>query len=297
MKICKNCRKKFNNRKDLKILKNSKFCSGYCSRSYSTKFDNKNETKIVNCIDCNKTIVINKRASSLKCKCDICKKHKTCKQCGQEICKNKKICNLIKKKRCLLLFGFNENVLGTLDVYKEYDRIIQVIIKEYIDNKLCLEDICLKYKYPYGAANLWNLIKSINDNFKFRSLSDSLKNRLLTGKVNFLSNIISHRYHSGWHITWNNKKIFYRSSFELDYCKELDIQQIDYEVENLRIEYWDSSRCKYRIAIPDFYLPDSNTIVEIKSEYTYDKQNMDDKIKAYKKLGYGFKLILDKVEQ
>lgn len=53
---------------------------------------------------------------------------------------------------------------------------------------------------------------------------------------------------------------------------------------------------KQRVAIPDFYLPESNTIVEIKSDYTYDKQNMDDKIKAYKEHGYKYKLILEKEE-
>ena len=101
-------------------------------------------------------------------------------------------------------------------------------------------------------------------------------------------------YKHGWHITWNNKKVFYRSSYELDYCKILDEQNIDYEMENLRIVYWDSELKKFRTAIPDFYLPKSNTIVEIKSIYTYDEQNMEDKVKAYKKHGYKFKLILDK---
>lgn len=37
-------------------------------------------------------------------------------------------------------------------------------------------------------------------------------------------------------------------------------------------------------------------IVEIKSNYIFDKQNMIDKSKVYKKLGYNFKLILDKQE-
>lgn len=44
------------------------------------------------------------------------------------------------------------------------------------------------------------------------------------------------------------------------------------------------------------YLPNTNTIVEIKSEYTYDKQNMIDKSNAYKANGYKFKLILEHVE-
>ena len=64
-----------------------------------------------------------------------------------------------------------------------------------------------------------------------------------------------------------------------------------------RILYWDSQIQVQRTAIPDFYLPDSNMIVEIKSDYTYDEPNMKDKLKSYKKHGYDFKLILEHKEK
>ena len=48
-----------------------------------------------------------------------------------------------------------------------------------------------------------------------------------------------------------------------------------------------------RRAIPDFYIPSKNLIVEIKSSFTLDKQNMIDKKKAYIEQGYNFKLICD----
>ena len=67
-------------------------------------------------------------------------------------------------------------------------------------------------------------------------------------------------------------------------------------MENFRILYWDSRKLHQRIAIPDFYLPESNTIVEIKSSWTHDIQNMKDKFKSYKEHGYKCKLILDKKE-
>ena len=103
-------------------------------------------------------------------------------------------------------------------------------------------------------------------------------------------------YKDCWHITWNNKEVYLRSSYELDYAKELDKQQIDYEVEFKYIKYWDSQKQEYRCAIPDFYIPKDNMIVEIKSSYTLNKQNMKDKMKAYKELGYNFKLICDHKE-
>lgn len=52
----------------------------------------------------------------------------------------------------------------------------------------------------------------------------------------------------------------------------------------------------YRCSVPDFYLPDLNMIVEIKSFFTYDKQNMLDKFKAFKDNNYNYKLIMDGVE-
>ena len=76
----------------------------------------------------------------------------------------------------------------------------------------------------------------------------------------------------------------------------LDEQHIDYEVESLRIEYYDNNKKCYRIAIPDFYIPSTNTIVEIKSNYTLNVQNMLDKKLAYENAGYKFQLILEHKE-
>lgn len=67
-------------------------------------------------------------------------------------------------------------------------------------------------------------------------------------------------------------------------------------MESMRIKYWDSVQQKERVAIPDFYLPESNTIIEIKSLFTYNKQNMIDRSIQYQNLGYKFKLILEHQE-
>lgn len=101
------------------------------------------------------------------------------------------------------------------------------------------------------------------------------------------------RSHSGSKITWDGKTVHYRSSYELRYAEELDRRKIRYCTEPFRVGYFDSSRKKFRTAIPDFYLPDTNELVEIKSTWTYDEQNMRDKFKAYRKAGYFPKLILE----
>lgn len=48
-----------------------------------------------------------------------------------------------------------------------------------------------------------------------------------------------------------------------------------------------------RTYIPDFYLIDTNTIIEIKSEFTIDYQNIKDKKKACIEQGYNFILYLE----
>lgn len=70
----------------------------------------------------------------------------------------------------------------------------------------------------------------------------------------------------------------------------------EFEVENLRIKYFDSQKQDFRCAIPDFYLPKTNEIVEIKLNWTLNKQNMKDKFNAYVEQGYKPKLILNKQE-
>lgn len=72
------------------------------------------------------------------------------------------------------------------------------------------------------------------------------------------------------------------------------MQKIKYECETLRIPYFDSIKNTNRIAIPGFFLPETNEIIEIKSSWTFDKQSMKDKFVMYKKLGYKPKVILNK---
>ena len=98
------------------------------------------------------------------------------------------------------------------------------------------------------------------------------------------------------HISWNGYEFTSRSSYELDYANILDEQKINYEYETLRIKYYDTYLEVERTSIPDFYLPDSNTIVEIKSTYTLNIQNMKDRVKKYRDMGYNFILMLNKKE-
>lgn len=287
--VCKNCGKEFTEK--YSKWSNGDFCSKKCARVYS-RGKIKTGTKIVQCIDCGKEIEVDKRASAKLCKCNKCKeKIKYCKICGQKKCLRKDVCKKTNIFPSLIkYFGFDGCKIGTVEVYEEFDRIVNLLKEDYFDNFLSSLQMAEKYHHNH-VGNFNKILDSLG--IQKRTLSKALLNAIVKGNLKVSSNT---KYKHGWHKTWNGKKFFYRSSYELDYAKYLDKLKIDYEMEKLRLLYWDSEKQIQRVAIPDFYLTETNEIVEIKSKYTYDEQNMKDKAKSYKEHGYNFKLILEHKE-
>lgn len=220
-----------------------------------------------------------------------------CSVCGAKHgeCLNPHICKsafLRQKSKNLAKLGFDLSKIGTKDVIGEYERIQQLLKHLYYDEEVSMPLIMKRYGIP-SLRTMFLLFKFFD--IPPRTLSEAqtivvLQNKSITPKM------VSPRFKHGFHTTWDNKVVFYRSSYELDYMEQLDASHEPYEIEAIRIKYFDTVKKKWRVAIPDVYLPNTNTIVEIKSEYTYDKQNMIDKSNAYKANGYKFKLILEHVE-
>lgn len=255
----------------------------YCSHSCSSKLTTKGR------------VVSNDTKEKIR-KTLTKEKIKICTICGQEICKNSEICKHDKKWfKNLHCFGFDLDTIGTMSINKEYYRIKDLILKEYFDNNLSPYDMSIKYNYDKNYENILHILKSFG--VKTRNLSESNVNACLNGKFsNAISNNNKYQFKHGWHITWENKKIYYRSSYELEYCLDLDEKKIPYEFEYFRIKYWDSVKCKYRVAIPDVYIINDNKIIEIKSKITFNKQNIIDKFKEYIKMGFIVGLLLEKKE-
>lgn len=276
-KLCKMCGKPINNKYNI-----------FCNRSCSAKYNNLHRTHEQHL----------KQAETLRNTLSKNKKNKInyCKVCGSvkgecpypEICKKYRVFNSLKK------FGFNTDLLGTIDSIKEFNRIKNKLEDFYNTHSSNNEMLIKLFDYHSGSANFIKILKSLNITLKPKSESISIA--WLKGKLNALENISN--YTADWHTTWYKKEVYLRSTYELEYAKLLDFNKIYYEVESLRIKYYDTILNKYRCAVPDFYLPESNTIVEIKSDWTIkDKvQEMKDKFKAYHELGYNTKLILNKKE-
>ena len=286
-----------------------RFCSSVCARGFSTKnkraeINKKTANTLKNkpiremvCKKCGNTAYT--KSPSPNIYCNECRQklnastRKYCNRCGaiKGECKHLKLC---RKNKDLFdglekYFGFDKTSFGSERYYEEIFRIKAMIEEDYFNNELSIPDLALKYKHPnYG--NFSQLLTSLN--IVCRSSKEGFLLKFFGNK----KIPTSYKYKHGFHTTWDNKQVFYRSSYELDYAKQLDEQKIKYEVETLRVWYFDTQRCIDRIAVPDFYIPETNTIIEIKSAWTYNKQNMNDKINAYRKHGYNFKLILDHKE-
>lgn len=298
-KLCKQCSVPLSYDK-----KYNTFCSSSCAAKYNNKnkhvVDYKKQTETLyttlitknyhlyknnpDYILCNHITKTGKTIQLYK------KKNKICKYCGQEECICPDICKKHQLFKSLIKFGFDYNVVGTNKLPDEFNRvknIIETFYKKHNSNNSLLKET---FGYVSGPANFQKLLKSLN--IQSKTISEAIIDSYLNG-----NNIVndSNKYYSEWHITWEGKEVYLRSSYELDYAKELDNKKIRYDVECLRIKYYDSVMKKYRCAIPDFYLPDTNEIVEIKSTWTIKGkvQEMKDKFIEYIKLEYVPKLILN----
>ena len=293
--VCENCGKNHDG-----SYGSGRFCCKECAKSFSTK-NSKGKLKEAKCINCGKIIYISKRASAKTCKCEDCKtiKYKKCPICGKlykvghqcfnEFCQHKSI-----KQFELLIkyFGFDKAKLGTLEVEQEFNRIHDLLYDLYWNKKMSNSDIKKYFNYDKKRSIIQNTFKYLG--IPTRNFRESTNNAILHNKIKYENT--NNQYKQQWHITWNGKKVYLRSSYELDYAKKLDEQQIDYEVEKLKIKYWDSQYCIEKIAIPDFYIPKDNIIVEIKSSWTTNYQQLKDKENQYQKLGYNYKLIFEHKE-
>lgn len=262
-----------------------KFCSISCSTSYNNAIRSSmsNETK-------------QKIRQSLKKYYEqrehyqntINKKNK-CPICGRENCEKKGICKHLKKWFFNLVpFGFNVQYIGTVKVFEEYEKISFLLKQEY-ENGMSVNEIKEKFDYDKPVENLVHVLKKIG--IPLRSYSEALRNAVVKHRVSIPST--PNQYKCEWHTSWEKIDCYLRSSYEKDFAMELDNNKIPYRVEFLRIKYWDEESNCFRIAIPDFYLPQTNEIYEIKSQFTFNKNNMVNKFKEYIKNGYTPFLILE----
>ena len=208
-----------------------RFCSISCSRKFSSNFVNRKEFKEIKCQNCGK-IFYGKINSSQKI-CNEChKKLIKCPICGEINCQ-KEFCksfSLKQIKALMRLFNIDKKLLGTPEIEFEIYKRKQEIKKLYFNDHLPQYKIgeIFGMKSPNNMTKFFNFLK-----IKKRNRQETALNFIFNFNSIPILNSNNYQYKSGNHITWNNKTVFLRSSFELDYAKKLDQLQIDYEVEKL----------------------------------------------------------------
>lgn len=272
-----------------------RFCSAKCARSFSSKSLQNQGIKIVRCKNCGKEFNVHKHDQNIKMCPDCVKKHarkKICKICGSEQCNNH-FCKTHSTKflnRIFTIFDIDTSFIGTPKVFEGLDNIKNLLKNLYWGSELSSIEI----------ANIFNCKTHIITDLLYffgidlRNSQDALLNAVIRNRWKLPKT--QYFFKDEYHKTWDGRIVYLRSSYETDFANKLDDKQIFYEVESLKIKYFDRSINKYRIAVPDFYVPETNTIFEIKSIYTYNEENMKDKFDEYKKLGYNCVLVLDHQE-
>ena len=265
-----------------KVIEYESRSNKFCSRSCSARYNNLIRSEEIK----------NKQKESLRktLKSKLKKsKEKHCSVCGSVIgcCPRPDVCCKHQLFKTMSLFGLDISKKGTLDIICEYDnarQTIENIYKNHVD-----DETLKKFGYFSGLSNFHKVLKSLG--IPIRSCREAVLDSYLLGyrKIDTPKT----KYICGYHETWYGEKVYLRSSYEFEYALILDAEKTMYYVEYLRIKYYDTVRQQYRCAVPDFYLPETNEIVEIKSIYTLNIQNMKDRAVSYKKLGYGFRLLLD----
>ena len=258
----------------------NKFCCKNHAASYNNKHRDHSIYENISNLLKNKSIAPNKNKT----------KRNTCKICGalRGECKDSYVCS----KYRLIKFGFDINTKGTEKIIDEFYRVRNIIEKFYLLNGSNNDKLIETFNYYGGPSNFHKILKTLD--IQTRNLSEGQIFSLESGNRIDMPQVNS--YHDEYHKTWDNNIVYLRSSYETDYANILDDNKIHYEVESLKIKYFDTQLNKERIAIPDFYIRDKNLIVEIKSNFTLDIQNMKDKVISYKNNGYDFKLILEHKE-
>lgn len=211
--------------------------------------------KIAKCPNCGYEYKVDRHYSLDKTycpKCNCCitdktkfkprKKIKYCKICGRplnshnicenEFCHNKTIYNFNK---LIKYFGFDSSKLGTIYVEQETKRIGDMLNELYWNKHLSSTEICKMFNYH----STWDLTYTLFDmlNIKRKTVSEATSENIKMNRIEISS---SYQFKDGYHITWDKQKVYLRSSYEFDYAKILDKKKIKYEVEKLRIEYFDT---------------------------------------------------------
>jgi len=225
------------------------------------------------------------------CSCDVCGNEKEikynnyCKYINDDNIYTCNICNLEKRRiTCIEMYGV-DNVSKNEDIKKKVKKSMKENNTDYGFRSQQYKDTLMK---NYGVTNPSNSL-----NVQLKKEKTCFKNYGVKYPAQCYE-IYKKQQDAGLVLTSHESGLYYRGSYEkhfIDFCIDKNIK-----IENFKgsIDYYfDGKNRKY---FPDFLIKETNTVIEIKSSYTYEckkEQNEAKKIATINS-GYNFKFIINK---
>lgn len=235
---------------------------------------------------------------NINCKCDICGKEKMMTYQRYNYCieyDNKYYCcDCMKEKRKRVLME-KYGVENVFQLEETKDKMKKSFMKKFgTEHPLKSDEIKKKMKNTnkerYGCENV----------FQNEEIKEKIKNKNInTNGVEYpMQNerIFEKSLLSGKKIKNYNNKLYYQGTYEkdfLDLCNDLNILNIIEKPRNTIEYYFNNKKCYYH---PDFYIEKLNLLIEIKSDYWWNKLKLLNETKEkYTRLkGYDFLVIINK---
>lgn len=180
-------------------------------------------------------------------------------------------------------FDFNKNWED------EFFRIRNNLYNLYYVEQLSFSQIREKYNINLNSYILSSYFKKFGLDKK-RNPSEETRLRFLKGDMTINTPDESSFIHGWYYSDINQSNFYYRSNYELQLMKILDAHNIKYSCNAFKIKYFDSKLNVTRTGFPDFLLPDYKLVIETKGHIFYDEDNLNDRYKVIKDMGY--KLII-----
>jgi len=219
--------------------------------------------------------------------------------------------DIMRKSRitCLEKYGVEDPRTAIVIKEKRKDTMIERYGEEYYNNREKYKNTCLE-KYGLDSSNKVEEIKKKKvDNmlkkygFISNSITEESKRKLRETNIKRYGveypmqvlEFFEKQQKNSKKINYYNDKLYYQSSYEkhfLDYMN--NINMLDYVERGFCVDFIFEN--KTRKHFPDFYISKYNLIVEIKSDYYYNKyldKNIS-KMNACIEIGYNYLYIVNK---
>lgn len=285
--ICLVCGKEFD--EDYRIDKKyrklpARFCSRQCANKYSSSRLDQNKKKLIKCKVCHKTKEVNIHTSN-NFICNDCRNLRK-----KEFYRYPENCILgrfersqafIRKSNNLKNLGFNFE--GIFE--EEFFKIRNLLYKVYYEDKRSFNEIEEMFNF-HSINTPLSMLKLVGFE-KRRGLKEAVINSYITGRSTLTSPDRNYKYAHGW-IETKFGKVYYRSNYELALINILVEKNLEFSLNQFSINYISSKDNLLHKAYPDFKIDRLNLIIETKSAFNYNEQDIIDRYKEIKKLGYDF---------